>query len=114
MKVANGRLAHSEVLEFQGFAEPVEQALAGAEDHRGDDDRELVDQPGRQGLADEVCAAHHMDLLAAGRRLGPIDRLGEAPGEDEVVARRLFFGAVGDHEERDAPGFLPPQCPAAS
>jgi hypothetical protein len=53
MKVANGGLAHFEVLEFQGLAESVEQALAGAEGHRGDDDGELVDQSGRQGLADE-------------------------------------------------------------
>src|SRR5882757_9255089 len=97
-------LAYSEVLEFEGFAEPLEQALAGAEGHRGDDDRELVDQPGRQGLAGEVCAAHHMHLLLAGCGLGRSDRLGEAPGEDEVVARWLLCGAMGDHEERDAPG----------
>ena len=75
------------------------------------DDRELVDQPASQGLADEVSAAHHMHLLAACRGLGLIDRLSEAPDEDEAAARRLLCGAVGDHEERDAPGILATPVP---
>ena len=51
-------------------------------------------QPASQSLADQVRAAHHMHLLAAGS-LGPVDRLSEAPHEDEVAARRLLCGAGG-------------------
>jgi hypothetical protein len=49
---------------------------------------------------------HQMHLPAAGCRPGLIDRPGEAPGEDEILTRRLLFWAVADHEEPDAPGIL--------
>jgi hypothetical protein len=41
------------VLEIEGFREPVEQALAAAEDDRRDDDRQLVDQSRLQRLAND-------------------------------------------------------------
>jgi len=46
-------------------------------------------------VADEVGAAHHMHLLAAGCGLGLIDDLGQAPGKDEVAVRRLVCGGGG-------------------
>jgi hypothetical protein len=50
------RLPHPEVLQIQRTREALEQALAPAEDDRRDDDGELVDEPCRQRLADDVVA----------------------------------------------------------
>ena len=111
MSVANRDWRTPRCSSSRGLPEPVEQALACAEGHRGDDDRELVDQPRGQSLADEAGAAHHVRLLAAGCCLGLIDRLGQARGKDEVAVRRLACAAVGDDEERDAPGVLAAPVP---
>ena len=81
-------LPDAELLEVERLREPVEEPLAGAEHHGRDDDSQLVDVPGGQRLADEVRAAHHVDLLVAGRGPGPLDRLGEAAGEGELAAVR--------------------------
>jgi hypothetical protein len=69
--------------------------------------------PAARALADEVRAAHQMHLLLAGCRLGLIDRLHEAPAEDETAARRLLCGAVGDHAQRDAPRVLAAPVPGS-
>src|SRR5215204_3073511 len=50
-------------------------ALAPAEDDRRDDHGELVDEPCRQRLADDVGSAHDMDVLATGGFRGSLDRL---------------------------------------
>src|SRR5438045_2480108 len=46
------RLSQADVLEVERLGEPVEETLSGAEDDRGDDDRQLVDDPGCERLAD--------------------------------------------------------------
>ena len=70
-------------------------------------------QAGGQGLSDDLCASHDIDLFVAGCILCELDCLGETADEDEVLIP-LFFGAMGHHEEWDPQGFLSPQCPAAS
>src|SRR4026209_2978518 len=61
------RLAYSDMLERHRVREALEQALAAAEDDRGNDDPQLVDDPRRERLADDVGSAHDMDILLAGR-----------------------------------------------
>ena len=91
--VASHHLAFLDVAHATG--KPVRHALLGG----------LIHLPvsAREGLADDVGASHHMDVLLAGRALRTLDRLGDAADEREVVARWLFLGAVGDDEERHAP-----------
>jgi hypothetical protein len=59
------------VLQCQRLVEVVEQALAGAEDDRGDRDGQLFDVAGAEGLADDVGAAMTITSLspAASRAL---------------------------------------------
>jgi hypothetical protein len=94
------------VLEFQGFAEFLEQALGGAEGHRAMMIVTSSTSPAARP-ADEVCAAHHMQLLLAGCSLGPIDRLNEAPDEDEA-ATWLWRRKAGRPGTR--PGGRPGMC----
>jgi hypothetical protein len=61
-----GRLDRSELLEFDlGAAEVVEEASATAEQHRNDVKLELVQEPRRQVLVDDLGAAQEHDILAA-------------------------------------------------
>jgi hypothetical protein len=98
-----GGLAHAGLLEVDRLREAVEQALAAAEDHGRDDDRQLVDQPGGERLADHVGAAHDVDVLVARRLARAGDRVLDAVDEHERVAVRLVAGSVRDDEERQAP-----------
>src|SRR5262249_17445096 len=108
------RLPDAEVLELERAVETVEQALAAPEDDRRDDDRQLVDEFRLERLPDDVCAAHHVDVLVAGCRGGLLDRLPDSRHEREATAFGLGLGTVRDDEERQAPGFSPPQRSAAS
>jgi hypothetical protein len=111
MKVANRDWRTPRCWSSRDCPNPSNRRLPAPQGHRSDDDRELVDQPGRQGPADGIGAAHHVHLPVAGCGLGLINRRSHAPGKNEVAARRLLVRVVGDDEER-AQGFLPPQCPA--
>ena len=51
----------------------VEQALAVAQQHRGDVQLKLVEQPGGQHLAQELPAAGHRHVLATGGVPGQLD-----------------------------------------
>ena len=59
----------------------VEQALAVAQQHRGDVHLKLVEQPGGQHLAQELPAAGHRHVLATGgvpgQLDGPLESLGD-------------------------------------
>ena len=70
--------------------------------------------PVSESLTDDVGAAHHVDLLVARSGLGPLDRLGEAADEGELVPLGLLLRAMGHDEERHPHGLVSPQCPAAS
>jgi hypothetical protein len=83
-----------------------EQALAAAEDDRRDDDRQLVDEPGLERLADDVGSAHEEDVLIPGGFLRPLDRLLHPGDEREGAAGRLLLRPVRDDEERHSPGVL--------
>ena len=56
---------------------------------------ELVDEPGLERLADGVGAAHHVNVLVAGRLAGALDRLLDPRDEREPAALRLLLGPVG-------------------
>jgi hypothetical protein len=71
-----------------------EQRRAGAENHRGEVEHELVHQAGVDALADDLAAAHHEHVLVAGHGLGLLDGSGHVGHEAEVepeahVGRRL-------------------------
>ena len=91
------------MLELEGVREAVEESLAAAEHDRRHDDRQLVQQTGRQRLTDHVGAAHHADVLAVGGLGRPSHRLLDPVDEDEVVALRLLLRPVRDDEERQSP-----------
>src|SRR5271156_3739615 len=95
------RLTNASMLEIERLGEPGEQQFSTAEDDRGDDDRQLIDEPVAESLAEGVGAAHDVAALPPGRRRGPVDSLGKTSYEDEVVTRRLLLGPMGHHEERD-------------
>ena len=58
------RLSHTEVLEVEQLREPVEESLSRAHDDRRDDDRQLVDDPGREGLTDDLGSARGARMSA--------------------------------------------------
>src|SRR5262249_53812561 len=105
------RLPDAEVLELERAVETVEQALAAPEDDRRDDDRQLVDEFRLERLPDDVCAAHHVDVLVAGCRGGLLDRLPDSRHEREATAFGLVLGTVRDDEERQAPRVLAAPAP---
>jgi hypothetical protein len=88
------------VLQSQGLVEALEQALAGPEDHRGDRDRQLLDVPGGQGLADDVGPAHDEHVLVPGRLPGPGHGLLQPVHEREPGVGGGVLGPVGQDEER--------------
>ena len=65
------RLADAKLLQLDAPLEPFEQALPATQHDGRDDDRQLVDGIGRQGLADEVRTARQVDVLGARRLPGP-------------------------------------------
>ncbi|HEX5308459.1 MAG TPA: excinuclease ABC subunit UvrA [Solirubrobacteraceae bacterium] len=103
------RLAHPHLLQVQGLREPLEQPLAGAHHDRRQDQGQLVDDPGCERLANDLAAAHDVNVLA-GRRLDRLLHRGLHAGhEQELVAFRLLLGPVGDDEEGHAKGIaIPP------
>ena len=88
------------------FVKPSNSRLPPPSDDRRDDDRQLVDEPGLERLADDVGAAHDVDVLVAGGLASPADRLVDARDERERAALRLLLGPVRDDEERQAPRVL--------
>src|SRR5262245_49859855 len=94
------------MLEVERPGEPLEQPLAAAEDDRGDDDRELVDETCLERLPDDVRAAHDVDVLATGGFPGALDRLLDAGDEREPAALGLLLGPVRHDEERHGPRVL--------
>ena len=66
-------------------AELVEQPNAVAEEERGDVDLELVDQPGREVLLNDVCAARDGNVLVAGGRASLLTRSGSMKMERSRV-----------------------------
>src|SRR5215218_4847781 len=100
------RLPYAQVLEVERLREPVEQPLAAAEDDRRDDDRQVVDELGLQRLADDVGAAHDVDVLPAGCFARSLDGLRHPGHEREAVALRLFLRPVRDDEEGQPPRVL--------
>jgi hypothetical protein len=75
-------------------------AHAGPEDHRGDRDRQLLDVPGGQGLADDVGPAHDEHVLVPGRLPGPGHGLLQPVHEREPGVGGGVLGPVGQDEER--------------
>ena len=63
------------MLEVDRAREAFEQRRAAAEDHRRDDDRQLVDEPGVERLPYVVPAAHDVDVLVAGSLHRPSNRV---------------------------------------
>ena len=82
----------------------VEQALAVAQQHRGDVQLKLVEQPGGQHLAQELPAAGHRHVLATGGVPGQLDGPLESFGDKGEGGATLAFehvpGTVGDDERR--------------
>jgi hypothetical protein len=70
------RLANSEMLELHKSGEAIEKTLPGTEHQWGDDQRELIEESGGQGLPDYLSTAHHVHLSVTRCRPGPLDRLG--------------------------------------
>jgi hypothetical protein len=85
-------------------AEVLEQPGTAVQDHRGEVQEQLVDQPGRQRLLDDAGAAHDVhQLVPSGHdRLldGVLDALGDEP-ERGVALHDHLVRAVGDHEHRN-------------
>src|SRR5215218_9913891 len=100
------QLTHADVLKVAGLREPVEEALAAAEDHRRDDDRELIDDTGIKALADHVRAAADGDVLVTRDLASALDRLVEPADEVELTGVGLLLRAVRDDEDRDVPRIL--------
>jgi hypothetical protein len=99
------------------LADPVEQPLAVPEEHRGDVERQLVDDPGRERLAHGRGAARDVDAAIAGGRRGLLEGHVEAVG-DEVERRAALqldrvVGVVGHDEDGGVVGRLvaPPAAP---
>src|SRR5215213_3403717 len=100
------QLTHADVLKVAGLREPVEEALAAAEDHRRDNDRELIDDTGIKALADHVRAAADGDVPVTRDLASVLDRLVEPADEVELTGVRLLLRAVRDDEDRDVPRVL--------
>ena len=82
-----GRLHRTELLEPDVCAaEVVEQASAAPEEHGNDVQLELVEQPRRQVLVDDLGAAPEQDVLTARGLLRQLERPADPVG-DEVVGR---------------------------
>src|SRR4051794_9920633 len=92
-------LAHAEVLEIEGLREVLEEALSTAEDDGGDDDVELVDDPGIEPLSDHVGAATDAHRLVAGGSFRAVNRGPEAVDEVELAGLRLFLRPMRDDED---------------
>jgi hypothetical protein len=69
------RLPDTKVLEFERVREPLEEPFPATEYYRSDDDRQFVDFPSGEGLADRVSTTHDIDVLLACRGLGSFERL---------------------------------------
>ena len=85
------------------LGDPVEQPLALPEKHRGDVERQLVHDPGRERLTHRRGAARDVDAAVAGDRRGLLERRFEAVG-DEVKRRAALHldrvvGVVGEDED---------------
>ena len=82
----------------------IEQALAVAQQHRGDVQLKLVEQPGGQHLAQELPATGHRHVLVAGGVPGQLDGPLESFGDEREGGATLAFehvpGTVGDDERR--------------
>src|SRR5215207_7700768 len=94
------------MLQLKWLREPVEEPLAAAHDHGRDDDAQLVDDPGLEGLADDLRATHDLNVLVARRLPRALDRGLDSGNEAEPAALRLLLGPVGHDEERQPPGVL--------
>src|ERR671938_1019445 len=95
----------------------VEDPLAGAEEDRRDVERELVDDPGNEGLAHSRGATRDVYTALAGR-LARLCVSGVEAAGDEVEGRPAFHldrlvGVMGQHEHRRVVGRLgtPPATP---
>jgi hypothetical protein len=85
------RLDSSDLLELDlRSAKVVEEASAAAEQHGNDVELELVEEPRRQVLIDDLSAAPEHDVLAAGGFPRPFER-GLDPVGDEVERRAPFI-----------------------
>src|SRR5918999_1082119 len=87
-----------------GVVNAVEEAFAGAEEHRHHVEDELVDHGGAEGLADRRRSAGNVDTVLARCRPGLSERGLKAVG-DEVergAARHLdrLTPMMGEHEDR--------------
>src|SRR5512142_1282200 len=71
------------LLELEVHVEALEQTFAAAEHDRRDRQRELLDDPCRERLADQIGAAHEMDFAIARDRLRALEGLVEATDEGE-------------------------------
>src|SRR5215213_9074438 len=107
------QLTHADVLKVAGLREPVEEALAAAEDHRRDNDRELIDDTGIKALADHVRAAADGDVTVTRDLASVLDRLVEPADEVELTGVGLLLRAGVTTKTGMSHGFLSPQCPAA-
>src|SRR6476469_4715179 len=87
-----GRAEGPNVLEIDRFVEPVEQPLARTEYDRRDRHRELVEVTRAERLADDVGAAHDVDVLVSGDGTCPGDGRLESVDEREPRVRRLILG----------------------
>src|SRR6266540_246594 len=97
-----GCLDRAELFKLQVRADSFKEALAAAEKERRDVDLDLVDEPGRQVLVDDVGAAADVDVLAAGRRLGllegGLDALSDE-GEGRVGEGQRLALVMGEDED---------------
>src|SRR3981081_2503046 len=80
----------------------LEHWRTAAEQHRGQVNRELVDEPGGEGLPPEVSAAHDGHNLVAGARPRLAQRALDAVGDEVVHAaiRAPLRRLVGHNERR--------------
>src|SRR5512132_3665612 len=86
----------------------IEQTLAVTEQHWDDVQLELVEQPGGQYLAQQLPAAGHRHVLAAGGLPGqverPLDAVGDKRERRATLALEHLPGAMGDNEHRGPEG----------
>ena len=85
-----------------GAARVLEEAGAVTEQHRRDDDQDLVEHPGLEALACDV-GAEHVHVATAGGLLGQVDRRDQVGGEGDVGGRLLRRRRVREHDRGPVP-----------
>ena len=100
-----------------GIANVLKQPLPGPEHDRDDVEIELVEQPGRQVLLHNACAAGNRDVVVIRRRPGSLegglDPVGDERERRPTLHRQRLARVVAEYEHRRVEGrvLAPPARP---